>query len=111
MKTKIGALARLCDKHRAFRSPSAHKRLAGRAYTGAHGLAVGGEALYDLADERLVDLLSYESIEFDLIIIHEDQRALVVRRWADPAFLRHGRHDGDGSSRAEHRAPGDFSAP
>ena len=29
----------------------------GGAYTGAHGLAVGGEALYDLADERLVDLL------------------------------------------------------
>src|SRR6267142_428410 len=29
----------------------------GRAYTGAHGLAVGGEALDDLANERLVDLL------------------------------------------------------
>jgi hypothetical protein len=41
MKTKIGALARSVR----------------RAYTGAHGLAVGGEALYDLADERLVDLL------------------------------------------------------
>src|ERR1700741_3893105 len=48
-----------------------------RTDPGAHGLTVAGESIGDLRDERFVVHLIVCGIEFELVVIHEYERALV----------------------------------
>ena len=53
----------------------------------AHRLAGRGAAIDDLRAQRRVEGLIIGGVELDLIHVHPDQRAFLVRGRPDPAIL------------------------
>ena len=78
-----------------------------RADAGAHGLTVASETIRDLPDERFVVRLIVRGIEFELIVIQEYQRALVMLRWTNLTPFSQSRRGSHCDGRCEHRSTAD----
>ncbi len=111
MKTKIGRVGvlgaidvELLDLAR----PVGHALR--RAEAGAHVLAVGDIAGGDLAGERRVEALVVRRIELDLVVVHEDQRTLLMLRRPDVAFRGERRRRGERRGGSKHGAAADLAA-
>ena len=79
MKTKIGRVGALgAIDIELFDLARAVGHALRRADAGARGLAVGDIARGDLPCERRVEALIIRRIELDLVVVHEDQRTLLM---------------------------------
>src|SRR5262249_34766185 len=87
-------------------------RSVGRALrgadTGARCIAVAVKALAHLSDEGFVIHLVVRCVEFELVVIHEHQRALMMLRWSHLTSIGESRGGYHRGGRSEHRSAADL---
>jgi len=86
-KMNTGAFARVVRKMSSFRLRSV-RRIHAVAHPGAGApLRCGGSPRLDLCRERRVGALVIGGIQLDLVVVHEDKRALGMGRGPDAATI------------------------
>ncbi|MGA7485918.1 MAG: hypothetical protein WBW74_03120 [Xanthobacteraceae bacterium] len=77
---------------------------------GAHRFAARAVPLDHLPGQRRVETLVIGGVELELIVIHEDARALLMGRWSYRTFGRRRRRDRHRRGAGEHSAACDLVA-